>query len=205
MLTAGEVCAICLQDTVENPVLVEGCFHVYCAPCLWSWVTKNGQHEARCPLCKLDIQTLVTEVESNEVYCIVTLDAFRCGLWEVEQRKRDRRRVYAQSLEACPIPDVRLATVTPDRVTAHQQRALQWVERDLQVLLHHHDVSLLASMCVDIASADGIPSSKLDSFLLDHITPEQLSQFTPSLVHFLETPLGMQAYDAKVKYRPIKT
>ena len=56
-------CNICL-DTASNPV-VTMCGHLYCWPCLNSWLQANSPTSNQCPCCK----SLVTRETVIPIYC----------------------------------------------------------------------------------------------------------------------------------------
>lgn len=53
-------CAICLENEMKNPIVLEGCKHAFCSSCLLQWQERKrfspednqGQQNHNCPLCR---------------------------------------------------------------------------------------------------------------------------------------------------------
>jgi hypothetical protein len=65
-LNDTDVCAICLSENIENPVITD-CSHVYCKRCLEDWFDTGN---IICPLCR---DTINTYKNSNNNYKLVII------------------------------------------------------------------------------------------------------------------------------------
>ena len=73
---SSDGCAICLSETVEHPIVLPSCGHVFCFACLQQWQTfsknsvTNRQTESRgrCPICREKIQENVVDAALEKAY-----------------------------------------------------------------------------------------------------------------------------------------
>ncbi|RLN63931.1 hypothetical protein BBP00_00003791 [Phytophthora kernoviae] len=167
----GDACPICLQ-TLEDPVMLTGCYHVYCFECLSTWVHSmalHGVEPATCPLCKasfLDVYTNLVRVAEAEV---ADSDVFPKML----KVKGEYKTWLERELQACIGRDI-----------------------DLTVLLS------IIQCCVNkIAQCGAKKCYEELQQALEPFLYEDAVHFVRELAYFLGSRLNLQAYDAAVKYR----
>lgn len=56
-------CPVCLED-YEQKAFVDACFHAFCFTCIVQW----SEVANSCPMCKMNFQSIIHDVKSNEDY-----------------------------------------------------------------------------------------------------------------------------------------
>ena len=59
-----EVCPICFEKPINNPVGSQKCKHVYCYECIYNWLSR---YKKLCPVCKQKLlkSDLVSYIDTN--------------------------------------------------------------------------------------------------------------------------------------------
>jgi hypothetical protein len=206
----GDQCPICLH-TLEDPVMIQGCHHVYCLVCLSSWVRNlvlHGRREPTCPLCKRAFHSAYADVVSETEYEIVHFDgrvsSRNKNILAADSAQR-RSMVYAKRMRLMRVNgvDVRNAKTLPPPVKLTSRDFIEWLNRELRACVGPHvDLTILHAL---IESVIGSPVKRpvdwlaleatLEPFLMDGTT-----LFTREFAFFLASRLNMAAYDSVIEY-----
>ncbi|KAE8979013.1 hypothetical protein PF005_g20910 [Phytophthora fragariae] len=185
----GDACPICLQ-TLEDPVMLTGCYHVYCFECLSTWVHSlalHGVEPATCPLCKAPFQEAYANVRSETDFEVFRFQGRQIQDQQSRHRQRDgsdsnRQRLRRRSLVYRR--HMRLVRVAGVEVT------------------DSHALPKMHKCCLNKIAQCGV--RKCYDELQQALTPflyEDAEHFVKELAYFLGSRLNAQAYDAAVEYR----
>ncbi|KAE8901526.1 hypothetical protein PF003_g14655 [Phytophthora fragariae] len=216
----GDACPICLQ-TLEDPVMLTGCYHVYCFECLSTWVHSlalHGVEPATCPLCKAPFQEAYANVRSETDFEVFRFQGRQIQDQQSRHRQRDgsdsnRQRLRRRSLVYRR--HMRLVRVAGVEVTdSHALPKMHkvkgeyeaWLERELRACIGRDvDLTVLLAIiqcCLNKIAQCGV--RKCYDELQQALTPflyEDAEHFVKELAYFLGSRLNAQAYDAAVEYR----
>ncbi|POM59823.1 hypothetical protein PHPALM_31391 [Phytophthora palmivora] len=222
----GDACPICLQ-TLEDPVMLTACYHVYCFECLSTWVHSlalHGVEPPTCPLCKAPFQDVYANVRSEtdfEVFSFqgrqiqgperqrVSNDSNRQRDSSDSNRQRLRRRslVYRRHMRLVRVAGKKVedAHVFP-KMHKVKGEYEAWIERELRACIGR-DIDLtvllvIIQCCLNKITQCGV--KKCYDELQQALTPflyEDAKHFVRELAYFLGSRLNVEAYDAAVEYR----
>ncbi|OWZ15023.1 hypothetical protein PHMEG_00011414 [Phytophthora megakarya] len=208
----GDACPICLQ-TLEDPVMLTACYHVYCFECLSTWVHSlalHGVEPPTCPLCKASFQDVYAEVRSETDFEVFS---FRGGQSN-RQRERDSNRERLRRRSIVYRRHMRLIRVAGKDVESHVFPKMHkvkgeyesWLERELRACIGRDvDLTVLVAIiqcCLNKIKQCG--AKKCYDELQQALTPflyEDAKHFVTELAYFLGSRLNIEAYDAALEYR----
>ncbi|KAK1935151.1 E3 ubiquitin-protein ligase Topors [Phytophthora citrophthora] len=215
----GDACPICLQ-TLEDPVMLTACYHVYCFECLSTWVHSlvlHGVEPPTCPLCKASFQEVYANVRSETDFELFRFSGRRIQDQGDRNRQRDndsnRQRLRRRSLVYRR--HMRLVRVAGKEVEdghtlpkMHKDKGEYevWMERELRACIGRDiDLTVLVAIiqcCLNKIGQCG--AKKCYDELQQALTPflyEDAAHFVRELAYFLGSRLNLEAYDAAVEYR----
>ncbi|KAG6578006.1 e3 ubiquitin-protein ligase topors-like [Phytophthora cinnamomi] len=212
----GDACPICLQ-TLAEPVMLTGCYHVYCFECLSTWVHSlalHGVDPPTCPLCKTPFHEVYANVRSETDFEVFRFQGRQ--IQDQQSRSRsdsDRQRLRRRSLVYRR--HMRLVRVAGAEVKAshsfpkmHKVKGEYeaWLERELRACIGREiDLTVLLAIiqcCLNKIAQRG--ARKCYDELQQALAPflyEDAEHFVRELAYFLGSRLNVQAYDAAVEYR----
>ncbi|GMF22789.1 unnamed protein product [Phytophthora lilii] len=216
----GDACPICLQ-TLEDPVMLVACYHVYCFECLSTWVHSlalHGVEPATCPLCKAAFQDVYANVRSETDFEIFRFQGRRMQDRESRSRQREhsdsgrerlRRRslVYRRHMRLVRVAGVEVEdSASFPKMHKVKGEYETWLEMELRACIGR-DIDLtvllvIIQCCLNKIAQCG--AKKCYDELQQALTPflyEDAKQFVKELAYFLGSRLNLQAYDAAVEYR----
>ncbi|KAI9921096.1 hypothetical protein PsorP6_000651 [Peronosclerospora sorghi] len=216
----GDACPICLQ-TLEDPVMLTICYHVYCYECLSTWVHSlalHGVDTATCPLCKSPFRDVYANVRSESDFEVVSFQGIQTQspasrTREREERDRTRQKVHRRSL----VYRRHMRLVRVDEKELDDADAFpmmqkvkgeyeMWLVRELQACIGREiDLTVLLAIihcCLNKIEQCGVKKcyNELEHALKPFLY-EDARQFVRELAFFLGSRLNVEAYDASVKYR----
>ena len=125
-----------------------------------------------------------------------------------------RRRVYTNGMRVERVETAagrpsRLRNITPEfftRYPASTHRLVPWLNRELNVLLHHHEnhVQFVLELIMDLVKRFHIQSEEF----LEHIQPffgRRTDHFIHEFYHFARSPYDMISYDRFAVYNEVQT
>ncbi|KAG7378668.1 hypothetical protein PHYPSEUDO_009773 [Phytophthora pseudosyringae] len=216
----GDACPICLQ-TLEGPVMLVACYHVYCFECLSTWahsLALHGVEPPTCPLCKAPFQDVYANVRSETDFEVFRFQGRRIQHQEGRNRQRGGGDTNRQSLRRRSLVyrrHMRLVRVAGKQV--EDARAFPkmhkvqgeyeaWLERELRACIGRDiDLTVLLAIiqcCLNKIGQCG--AKKCYDELQQALTPflyEDARHFARELAFFLGSTLNAEAYDAAVEYR----
>ncbi|KAL4177079.1 hypothetical protein KRP22_002015 [Phytophthora ramorum] len=215
----GDACPICLQ-TLQDPVMLTVCYHVYCFECLSTWahsLALHGVEPPTCPLCKAAFQDAYANVRSETDFEVFRFQGRHIQDQESRNRQRlscdgNRQRLRRRSLVyRRRMRLVRVAGVDVNGEsfpTMHKVKSEYegWLERELRACIGR-DIDLtvlLAIIHCCLNKIDQCGAKKCYDELQQALTPflyEDAKHFVRELAFFLGSRLNAQAYDAAVEYR----
>lgn len=215
----GDACPICLQ-TLEDPVMLTACYHVYCFECLSTWVHSLALHGVElptCPLCKASFQEVYANVRSETDFELFRFQGRRIQEQRHRSRQRDndsnqqrlRRRslVYRRHMRLVRVAgkEVEEGHALPKMHKVKGEYEI-WMERELQACIGRDiDLTVLQAIiqcCLN--KIDQCGAKKCYDELQQALTPflyEDATHFVRELAYFLGSRLNLDAYDAAVEYR----
>lgn len=222
----GDTCPICLQ-TLEAPVMLRACYHVFCDECLRTWVASAalmGVRPPPCPLCKARFDAAYANVRSETDYETVYFDGRsdtsrnsrssnnrrHRTLLTSRERVQKRELVYRQRLKLTIVNDVAIgdaqgSLVYPAMVKLRGEYE-PWVERELHACIGR-DVDLTVLLAIVRCCLDKMPRFGANSCYKELETAlapflyEDAALFVRELAFFLASRLNVDAYDDAVEYR----
>ncbi|KAG7392203.1 hypothetical protein PHYBOEH_006457 [Phytophthora boehmeriae] len=216
----GDACPICLQ-TLEDAVMLTGCYHVYCFECLSTWVHSlalHGVEPATCPLCKASFLDVYANVRSETDFELFRFQGRQPADAESRNRQRGlgdshkqqlRRRslVYRRHMKLVRVAAVEVGDndLLPKMLKVKGEYET-WLQRELQACIGRDiDLTVLLAIitcCVNKIGQCG--AKKCYKELQQALEPflyEDAAHFVRELAYFLGSRLNLQAYDAALKYR----
>lgn len=216
----GDACPICLQ-TLEDPVMLTACYHVYCFECLSTWVHSlalHGVEPATCPLCKAPFQDVYANVRSESDFEVFRFQGRRIQDQEIRTRQREhsdsnrqrlRRRslVYRRHMRLVRVAGKEFETSDAfPKMHKVKGEYEAWLERELKACIGRDiDLTVLLAIircCLNKIAQCG--AKKCYDELQQALTPflyEDSKHFVRELAYFLGSRLNIEAYDAAVEYR----
>ncbi|CAI5743383.1 unnamed protein product [Hyaloperonospora brassicae] len=216
----GDTCPICLQ-TLEDPVMVKVCYHVYCFDCLSTWVHSmalHGVESATCPMCKASFQEVYANVRSESDYQVIGFrgkhmrgDRYRSGRRDQRggtcQRIRRRSLVYRRHMRLVRVAGEEVAdTHAFPTMRKVQGEYESWLTSELKACIGRDvDLTVLLALircCLNKVVQCGAKAcyDELQQALLPFLY-EDATHFVQELAYFLASRLNVEAYDAAVEYR----
>lgn len=215
----GDACPICLQ-TLENPVMVAICHHVYCLECLTTWahsLALHGVEAPTCPLCKNPFQDVYAHVRDETDYevlsfqgqCVRQYGRRRRQSDAIDSHERLRRRslVYRRHMRLARVAGKQVDDCVPfPKMRKLKGEYESWVKDELRACIGREiDVTVLVAIiqcCLDKIAQCGPTKcyNELQTALMPFLY-EDAGQFVRELAFFLGSRLNITAYDAAVEYR----
>ncbi|EEY53335.1 uncharacterized protein PITG_06980 [Phytophthora infestans T30-4] len=216
----GDACPICLQ-TLEDPVMLVSCYHVYCFECLSTWVHSLALHGVdlpTCPLCKNPFQDVYANVRSETDFELFRFQGRRIRDHEGRNRQSERNDSNRQRLRRRSLVyrrRMRLVRVAGKQIEdSHAYPKMHkvkgeyevWLERELRACIGRDiDLTVLLAIiqcCLNKITQCG--SKKCYDELQQALTPflyEDAEHFVREVAYFLGSRLNSEAYDAAVEYQ----
>ncbi|GMF44769.1 unnamed protein product [Phytophthora fragariaefolia] len=216
----GDACPICLQ-TLADPVMLTGCYHVYCFECLSTWahsLALHGVEPPTCPLCKAAFQEAYANVRSEVDFEVVHFQGrqiqdlqSRSGQGDGSdgdrQRLRRRSLVYRRHMRLVRVAGVEVRdSHSFPKMHKVKGEYEPWMERELHACIGREvDLTVLMVIiqcCLNKITQCG--AKKCYDELQQALAPflyEDAGHFVRELAYFLGSRLNAQAYDAAVEYR----
>jgi hypothetical protein len=69
MTESDAACPICLDRPMQNPSLLDRCFHSFCFDCIVAWVKTTPS----CPLCKREFEHIVHDILTEDIFMCTPL------------------------------------------------------------------------------------------------------------------------------------
>ena len=217
----GDTCPICLE-TLDDPVMVKVCYHVYCLECLSTWVHSlalHGVEVATCPLCKASFQEVYANVRSESDFEVVCFQGKQMQNWRLRssrkkdqrgescQRLRRRSLVYRRRMQLVRVAGEEVADVNSfPMIRKVKSEYESWLARELNACIGRDmDLTVLLAIiqcCLDKVAQYGakVCYDELQQALLPFLY-EDATHFVQELAYFLASRLNAEAYDAAVEYR----
>lgn len=210
----GDTCPICLQ-TLEAPVMLRACFHVFCGACLRAWTASAallGVRPPPCPLCKTRFDAAYANVRSETDFDVVYFDGRRASEEDRDTGARARRErraiVYRRRLRLARVNgvDVDIDQSSYPAMVKMRGEFEPWLERELHACIGR-DVDLTVLIAIVGCCLDKMPRfsaracySELETALAPFLY-EDTELFVRELAAFLASRLNVEAYDDAVEYR----
>ena len=169
-------CAICLARH-KRPAMVRSCFHMFCFECIAKWYRVG---RGRCPVCKLEFDTVVTDIASDTEYTVHCFTHKDPSPQDPASQPNTgcewRREVYARGIWARMTNSRAMEWGVTADAGKEEERLKEWVERELRTLMGTTDVELVTMI---VLSTIELPEETmtqlkglLDSDHLEHFVHE---------------------------------
>jgi len=110
-MSADNTCAICLEDSIQNPHVLNSCRHWFCLPCLQAYQNKCKQmrQPLRCPICRADSEDiqrkhwetafcLTCQAEKKGIESLERKELLQLALFELQQISKEDMKLYIQGM-----------------------------------------------------------------------------------------------------------
>lgn len=178
--------------------MVHGCYHVFCRRCILAWC----RIVPACPLCKRAVTHLVCDIRSDRAFSKVPLAELVDGATHTfagASGHRWRRHVHRMSLQPLAAAADSGCSV-PLTLPAVQQRAREWLRRELQAVLWEEDVALVEEFLWQHIARGGLSSAQAAAAVDTVLGATSGAVLLRDLLVFLRSGLTMEAFDRAVRY-----
>uniref|UniRef100_A0A7S4LEC4 RING-type domain-containing protein n=1 Tax=Eutreptiella gymnastica TaxID=73025 RepID=A0A7S4LEC4_9EUGL len=222
-------CCICMAKA--SNALLTPCYHGFCEPCVIKWFQSSARR--MCPLCKRRALTRINNYGVPGEFRIVQLDTMRVLYNSIGHTQNPRSRVYntamcakeKRQLHRHHFPSRTDATYTaiecctvgsiPDTVKwwrdhkdALTAQVMEWVRRDLHVLMGSADVDFVADLVMGLCSKVPLMCTQATAFLADYVGARS-QHFLYELYMYLrswseqgKTLIAITEYDRRLQLQP---